>query len=237
MDIFDLPLYYISFNYNKEIEDKCKNIGFTNINHFQAIDGRKFNTDDLLEKGMITIRSYNDLKENRQQDSGIPSLGAIGCTMSHYNLWMLCVKMNFPYIIILENDVNLPSKISGDTKLKINSALAKENSIYMSSTYKKNNNFITVLGTHFYIISNGACKELIKNTFPIDVQTDWYISNKATTKKVNIEAFKIADQKPHFSSIQSMCVKCQLPNNIFFYVFIVFFIFLSGALLTIFLKK
>ena len=185
MDIFNFPLYYISFNHNQKIENNCKNIGFTNVNHFQAIDGKKFNPDYLFENGLITIRSYNDLVENREQNSGIPSLGAIGCTMSHYNLWCLCVKMKFPYIIILEDDVSLPYKISNDIKLKINSALEKENSIYISPSYYNNNNkIIKVFGTHFYIISIGACKELIKNTFPIDVQTDWYISNKATTKKL-----------------------------------------------------
>ena len=41
-DIFKIPLYYIGFKSNKPLENQLRNWGFTNINHFQAIDGRKF---------------------------------------------------------------------------------------------------------------------------------------------------------------------------------------------------
>ena len=100
-----IPVYYIGFNKNTKLENNLSGIGFKDVNHFKAIDGRKFVVDDLIENNTITIRSYNDLIFGRHEHAGIPSLGAIGCTLSHLSLWKLCVDFNMPYIIICEDDV------------------------------------------------------------------------------------------------------------------------------------
>lgn len=234
MNIFDFPLYYIGFKRIEELENKAKALGFANINHFQAIDGMKFEPKKLLEDDIITIRSYNDLVDTRTQHSGLPSLGAVGCTMSHNKLWQKCVDNNFPYIIILEDDVDLPDKITSEQLEKITNILSKEKSVYISSDAVVGK---VVFGTHFCILSNEACKELIKNTFPIDVQTDSYIWNKNNTGKINVENFKLAGQKPHKSSIQDICLKCFLPNGILFYLLIILGIILIIILGTIFYKS
>lgn len=234
MDIFDFPLYYISFKRNEELENKAKALGFTNINHFQAIDGRKFEPKKLLEDNIITIRSYNDLIDTRAQHVGLPSLGAVGCTMSHDKLWRKCVNNNSPYIIILEDDVDLPDKITSKQLEKITNILSKEKSVYISSD---NGVDKFIVGLHFCILSKEACKELIKNTFPIDIQTDAYIWHKNDTGKINVENFKIAGQKTHKSSIQDICFKCFLPNGILFYLLIILGIILIIILGTIFYKS
>lgn len=234
MNIFDFPLYYISFKRNEELENKAKSLGFMNINHFQAIDGRKFEPKKLLEDDIITIRSYYDLVDTRTQHSGLPSLGAVGCTMSHNKLWQKCVDNNFPYIIIFEDDVELPDKITSEQLEKITNILSKEKSVYINSN-SSSGNFL--FGTHFCILSNEACEELIKNTFPIDVQTDAYISHKNNIGKINVENYKIAGQKTHKSSIQDICFKCFLPNGILFYLLIILGIILIIILGTIFYKS
>ena len=220
LDIFNIPVYYISFNYEPKLEKNLREIGFQTVTHFQAIDGRKFSLNSLLEEKIITIRSYNDILTIREQSSGMPSLGAIGCTMSHYELWRLCIEKNLPYIAIAESDLEL-RKITEEIQDKIKEILKKPNSLFISAriTRKKNTHFI---GTHFYIVSNSACKELIKNTFPIDVQTDAYIAHMDTIKKINIEGFSIGSQKRHNSLIQNWCVKCVLPTNTWMYILIVF---------------
>lgn len=233
MNIFDFPLYYISFKSNEELENKAKALGFTNINHFQAVDGRKFNPETLLKDNLITIRAYNDLLGVRSEHAGLPSIGAVGCTMSHNKLWQKCVDNNFPYIIILEDDVNLPDKINSKQLEKITNILSREKSVYISSNTVVGK---VALGTHFCILSNEACKELIKNTFPIDVQTDSYIWHKNNTGKINVENFKIAGQKSHKSSIQDICFKCILPDGLSFYVIIIILILFILVLLFILFK-
>lgn len=220
INIFNIPVYYISFNYESKLEKNLSEVGFKNITRFQAVDGRKFSLNSLLDEKIISIRSYKDILTVREQHSGMPSLGAIGCTMSHYELWRLCVEKNLPYIAIAESDLHL-NKINPVIQDKIKKILERPNSVFISAhiTRKKNTHFI---GTHFYIVSNSACKELIKNTFPIDVQTDAYIAHMDTIKKINIEGFSIGSQKRHSSLIQNWCIKCLLPTNVWTYIVIAF---------------
>ena len=231
MDIFKFPLYYISFNQNRDLEKKCKDLGFTNVNHFKAIDGRKFETEKLLKDKKITYRAYSDLLQGRHEHSGIPGLGSIGCSMSHYNLWKKCVDNNFPYIIVLEDDVSLPNKISRYVLKKISEPLYKPNGLFVSATIKRSSKIPEFQGSQFCILSNGACKELIKNIYPIDMQVDYYMSLTSKKANLSLEGYKFAGQKIHKSSIQDFCVKCSLPKGYLFYisslvVSIIFFSFL-----------
>lgn len=234
LNIFNIPLYYISFNYEAKLERNLHEVGFQNINHFKAIDGRKFSLESLLENKIISIRSYKDLLTIREQSSGLPSLGAIGCTMSHCELWKLCVEKNLPYIAIAEADLHLRD-ITPKIQDKIKEILQKPNSLFVSAyiTRQKITHFI---GTHFYIVSNSACKELIKNAFPIDVQTDAYIAHMDTINKINIEGFSIGAQKRHNSLIQNWCVKCLLPTNTWMYILIGFLLIIIFILLIILSK-
>ena len=94
MDVLTIPLYYIGFEPNDELERKAKQIGFSNINYFEAIDGRAFDPKNLLDDKLVTIRAYKELIRPRHDHYGLPSLGAVGCTMSHDKLWNKCVDNN-----------------------------------------------------------------------------------------------------------------------------------------------
>jgi len=223
LNIYNIPLFYISFNKKPDLENSLKNIGFTNINFFKAVDGRKFDIDDLRKNNIITIRSYNDLKEKRTQHSGIPSLGSIGCTMSHYNLWKKCVD-EYEYIIIIEDDININRKITEEDIDFIRENIMKENGGFISNLGFLDGNFF---GAQFCIFSKGLCNELVKDAFPIDVQTDFYICHKMKMKDINIGLKSIFYQKIHISDIQDVCIKCFLPNkNYYYYIFIIILIIL-----------
>jgi GR25 family glycosyltransferase involved in LPS biosynthesis len=220
-DIYLFPLYYIGFNRNLILENNLKLHGFKNVNYFEAVDGRIFNIRKLLDNNIITIRSFNDLMLGREEHSGIPSLGAIGCTLSHYMLWKLCIDKNLPYIIILEDDCVLNDIITTKNLNDIITIISKPNGIFVSTNVYKDNNVTKFIGNHFNIVSKGACKELVKCVFPIDVQTDFYISHLNTIGKINLDGFSIAKQKRHISSIQEYygtCVKCNLPKSMSYYI-------------------
>lgn len=220
IDIFNMPLYYISFKQKPGLEIALKEQGFTNIHHFKAIDGRKLNVEELKNKNAITIRTYNDLHTQRKEHSGIPSLGSIGCTLSHYELWKKCIKNNYKHIIIVEDDLIFPKKFTDSDISFISNTLSKSKSAFFATTIKKENTLIEMTLLHFCIISQDACKELVKYTFPIDVQTDFYISHLATKKLINIDAKPIAQQSKRPTSIQNTCIKCSLPDDESFYIIV-----------------
>jgi len=192
-------------------------VGFTNVNHFPAVDGRKLDPKTLLETNLISIRSYDDLLSGRNQSSGLPSLGAVGCTLSHYNLWDKCVKDNLPYIIIAEDDNEMMSLSSSDLAV-IYDILKKPNSVFLSGNLKTQDHRTHFYGTHFYIASNQACNILASHTFPIDVQTDWYMAHMHTIGKIFISGYPISYQNKSKSTIQDTCVLCFLPKGWKFYM-------------------
>lgn len=228
IDIYSIPVYYISFGKNLNLEKHLSEQGFINVNHFEAIDGKKLKPDDLRLQRKITFRAYNDLIQNRGETWGIPSLGAIGCTSSHNELWKKCVNENMNHIIIVENDLVFKDKFSDDDIKFINYSLRKPKSAFFGSRrYKSNNNMKVLGGTQFCILSKDCCKELSNNVFPIEVQTDVYITHMENIGLIEFKCRFLTTQKLHISLIQDFCFKCILPNkNNFYYGWVLILIVL-----------
>lgn len=226
IDIFSIPLYYIGFNPSDKIVRHYSDHGFKNINYFKAIDGRKMDPDKLRADNLITIRSYDDLKAGRREHAGMSSMGAIGCTMSHNELWKKCVEENWPYIIIAEDDNHIIRPLSEKNIQDISDALEKPNGIFISAKRHKFDNYDKhFYGLHFYFLTQGACKVLAEYCFPIDVQTDWYIKHLAQQGAVNVEGYNISEQRRGLgnSSIQTTCFTCMLPRSPWFYIGVILF--------------
>ena len=224
IDIYSIPVYYISFGKNLELEKRLIEQGFTNINHFEAINGKKLKIEKLKKKKMITVRTYVDLINNRGETWGIPSLGAVGCTLSHNELWKKCVNENMEHIIIAENDLIFKNKFSNEDLEFINDSLRESKSSFFGSKTYKENKMNRIDGTQFCILSKYCCKEFTKHVFPIDVQTDVYISYLANIGIIKFKCKFITNQKSHESLIQTICFKCDLPNNNIFYYLAAFII-------------
>lgn len=228
MNIFEIPLYYISFKRSDEIENHYKEHGFKNVNHFPAVDGRKMSVNKLLEDNLITIRVHDDLRMGRVEHSGIPTKGGIGCTLSHYELWKKCVDNDWPFIIITEEDNRMKdSWKSKEVFDDINDALAKPNGVFLSGrvrTEGRYDNVVRFMGLHFYIASKDACEKMVNKVFPIDVQTDWYMSHLATIKDIHVHGRHIAKQRKAIfeTTIQDdVCISCLLPRGNWFYILMV----------------
>jgi GR25 family glycosyltransferase involved in LPS biosynthesis len=236
MNIFDIPIYYIAFNTNKKLEEQCKKLGFNNINHFPAIDGRKFTPKELFINNMITIRAYKDLIYNRNEHAAMPSLGGIGCFMSHRTLWEKCINDNLPHIIILEDDVKLPGTLSNKVIEKIQNTLADPIGMFVSANINKNNHIFQ--GSHFCALNKATCEKLVEYAYPIDIQVDYYIAfiGNNMLNNINIEGYKFAGQNHHRSFIQDVCIKCNLPTSLLFYIIIIAAIILIIILSIFFFK-
>lgn len=227
--IYEIPLFYISFKKKEEIEDHYKNMGFKNVKQYPAVDGRKFKIDDLRRENIISIRTFDDLKSGRTEHSGMPTLGGIGCALSHYNLWKKCVDNDYAYIIIAEDDNRMLGKLRKEDVKNIENTLKKPRSIFNSVKIGKKDHRTHFFGTNFYIIRNDTCKHLLgAGFFPIDVQLDWYVAHQATLGNIIVEGYPISKQTtPMFqSTIQSLCITCRLPKTKWFYFTVCLFVLL-----------
>ena len=213
-NLFDIPVYYISFERNQDLEHKLSKQGFKHINHFKAINGHILDPKDLLNNDVISIRSYNDLVEGRTQDMGLPSLGAIGCSLSHLEIWKKCVEQDLPYVVVVEDDMEFRNGGMNSYDMNyISEAISKENGLFISNDIEKDKK-IKCAGTELYFASNGACKTLISEFYPVDIQVDCYISHLSNLGKINAKGYKITRQNRSIynSNIQNICVRCILSK-------------------------
>jgi len=73
---------------------------------FDAVDGREINHQWLLNNNFDTYKYWKDpINETHLTH------GEVGCFLSHYRLWELCIKINRP-IIVLEDDAMLTDRFS-----------------------------------------------------------------------------------------------------------------------------
>jgi len=231
LDIYSLPLFYISLKKKTKLENELNAAGFKDITMFNAVKGSEMDPTTLRKDNIISVRSYNDLITERQQQSGIPSLGAIGCSFSHYFLWKKCVEDNLDYITIVEDDINVQGSLSALDETNIRTVLSKDKGLFISPLYQPvKEPLYEFMGTHFYIASNSACKEMIKHMFPIDVQVDSYMANLKQLGYINLEGYPIYGQNLRYSGIQDLCLTCYIKNNNyqkFFTIFLLLYFLLS----------
>ena len=87
---------------------KIINDDFISYEVFNAVDGRIFDYDVLINMGFDTDHSWIDpiLKTKLTK-------GEVGCFLSHWKLWEKCVQLNEP-ILVLEDDAVITDKFSYD---------------------------------------------------------------------------------------------------------------------------
>lgn len=214
IDIFQIPLYYISFKKNLDIEAMYTTKGFKNVNYFQAVNGKDLNPLQLYFERKLGMRAYNEIiNRERKEWWGMPGMGAIGCSLSHYTIWNICVQNNLNYIVVAEDDNEFTKPLNIST---IQDTLAASKSIFFGIEPGKFGS-----GSHFYIISRSLCADLIEYFFPIEVQVDSYIVNYcrlAPDVVIRGEDVTTQTRSGANSSIQDICIPCLLPGSNGFYI-------------------
>ena len=252
IDILQIPVFYISFTKQLELEKRLKSFGFKNINHFQAIDGKKLDLTQLRKDGTIGDRVLYDLLNGRNDHMGIPSMGAIGCYLSHIRIYNLMKEKGIDYSIILEDDVeinNFDIKSMNNSLTKLYSRSPNSIVTFGFSIFPKGIRFSSQLsgrnkdknidknidrltnfyGTHMYIVSLDFINSILPFIFPIEVQIDSVFPSLGRHNIIELYGTKkeIATQKSHKSSIQDDVFKnfkFILPRSGWFYISIIFII-------------
>jgi hypothetical protein len=222
LDIRKIPLYYISFDRVDELESQLRQYGFENVNHFPAVDGRKMDLLELRRDGIISARTFNDLLSKQRCDSAaLASVSGVGCSLSHLALLQKCVDDDLEYIVVVEDDAVMKRDLTNEIAATIGEMMATPNTVVLGNTgaiRKVRGKPTFFYGAHFYIASNGACKQLIEDFLPIDIQIDHYLAHMDTIGKINVEQVPLADQKLHLSSTQNLCFLCKFPRGPAFWI-------------------
>lgn len=207
VNIYNIPLYYLNKDVDTDFEDHLRSRGFQNINYIVPTNMNDVSINQLYDENKINIRSLIELQYGRTSYQGV-SFNTINRLITHSQLWQLCIDSNFPYIIIAENDVTV--NVLSETELEeIDRIINLPNSILFSPNQNTPSN-IDGNSTSFYIISNGACRNLLTRLYPIDTPLEWYMIYRGIANEVNVGIAPIASN----NGTVERCGQCDIPVHI-----------------------
>lgn len=147
------------------------------INKYDAVKGSTLDISDL-----VTTKAYYDIMitDKRKIHSDLPSKNAVGCYISHTNLWKNLLNSTNDYYFIFESDVNC---LSYNFQNIINEYITKfpDGDILFFGIFGHNSSEIVKLdnrffGLHAYLINKRAARILLDHAFPIEEQLDSFMS-------------------------------------------------------------
>jgi GR25 family glycosyltransferase involved in LPS biosynthesis len=160
------------------------------------------------KKTLNDFYKYNIIRKYHYE---LSSYGAIGCYLTHINVWTEIIKSNKQNALIFEDD----AKVSNINYFDLNKRLRllpddwdiylliNPDFCYLKEPLKDNRNLFKVKRfflLHAYIININGCKKIIENgkLFPINQQIDHHLSELALINKLNIY---IHDKLPYYNTI------------------------------------
>ena len=224
IDINKIPIYCINLDKRpKRYEAFMRQPGAQELNpkRFSAVDGSKIslNSPDISNQ-----TKYNILHKTRRAHSQIDTLGAIGCSLSHYSIWKEFLRGNDPYCFVLEDDAQVPVGLANQIKL---ATMSPHDFDVWALSYKLYNKTLNdtgpgwkspvyFWGTSAYIISRKGATELIDQFFPIECHLDNYMCLKNSFGKIrlhvndNVKMYTL----PYGTDIQeNTCDLCNFPDK------------------------
>lgn len=194
--ILNLPLFIINLKSRPDrfssSHSALTKFGFKNINRIDAVVGKELDLD-TIDISLYT-RYLLENKNKRCSHYQLHTLGAIGCSLSHYKCWEIITQNKFEECLIFEDDcdfnkdflINLSKEYLIYKNLNCDILIFGYNysfdSKLIEDKYKQANNFF---GTHGYLVNKQGVSKLKKYFFPLENHLDAYFSLLIYHKYIN----------------------------------------------------
>lgn len=206
-------MYIINLDHRPErlelTTDLLYKAGFKNVKRYPAVNGKELTEREL--NSLCDKDALIPVKRGYRTEHHELSFGAIGCYLSHVNLWK---DSNADILIIFEDDA-LPNfdinqmnehmrYVPNDwdiilfggifnAKTDINEFIIKTKKFYC---------------THAYMINKKSASRLAAKAFPISKQIDSWLSDLALDDNINIYAFR---KNPWIQNAKINATDIQIP--------------------------
>jgi len=229
IDLKSIPIFCINLDKRPERAaafQSQEGLKELNIKRFSAVDGL---TLEISKNSLISNQTkYNILNNTRRSHGEINTPGAIGCSLSHFNVWKKFLETKAPYCLVLEDDAMIPKGFAeiianASKALKelkrfdvwlLSYRLYEPQTIPLTQTWKSP---IYFWGTSSYIISRRGVEALSEGFFPIECHLDKYMSLKNGLGHATVVIHKDIKMRNIYygSDIQlHPCSLCNLPDDI-----------------------
>jgi GR25 family glycosyltransferase involved in LPS biosynthesis len=202
---------------------------------WKATDGSLLTEEDLSR--VLTPRAHFDLLKPRCSHEDLGSKGAVGCFLSHRNIWKHMVDQHIPIAAIFEDDVAFHDTPNFSTHfssgLSALDQLPNWHAFFFGYLYlnhvpspvplvvRGTSNLLLEKQGYFwgmqsYLLTLDGAKQLLKQSLPIDCQVDAYIGAlPPTTCKVYFASKSLTGQtrQPWETNIQTFPLKSFVPRS------------------------
>lgn len=211
--------------------------------HFDRFEAVSGSTVDVQNDSRISLRTKRNIKESaRREHSDINTAGAIGCYLSHTDLWRKVADGSEPYAVIFEDDTRLPDNfLATFERCFYDKNLLPDMPDMWTFSYgwwfyydakgekypqdiPENIRGPWILNTcpgglNGYFITKEGAKKLLDTAFPIDMHVDMYICMCAELRRVKCVAHKklilslLSESEKSDIQLQTECAICDLPSD------------------------
>lgn len=187
-------MYIINLNHRVErlklTRGLLKKAGFTDVNRYRAINGKNL-SQSYLNK-LVVPDAMIPVKRGYRTEHHELSYGAIGCYLSHLNIWKTAKN---DVIIVFEDDA-LP-KFDIKTLKDYLNYVPEDWDIILFGAILSNRNRINeyvekttkFMCTHAYMINKKAITKILDKALPITKQLDFWLSDMASAGEINVYSF------------------------------------------------
>lgn len=202
------------------------------IERFSAVDGKTIavETDDR-----ISMRTKRNIKfRTRRTHEDIDTVGAIGCYLSHTQIWREFLQSGASCVMVLEDDALIPPDFLEKLNRYANDLSqlhTYSNTLWSLATpqafFERDQNvyregvWVCNIATTFtgYILFRSAAEKLLANAFPIDNHVDLMVYQATqlgiltTIHHPHLLLHQIAVQRGDSNIQENKCTLCDIPNK------------------------
>lgn len=212
----NIPCYVVNLDSDtKKWEKVSRKLTSIGIKHerFPAVYGKSLSPEYIKESTYPSV--YYNLKNGRAVDQDIPTLGAIGCYLSHINIWKKFLASGEEKCLVFEDDLDSVSSLA-EIQAFVESVpkdwdflfLGYQKEALLNEDVRVGNCYqiksLTFM-THAYLITKRGAETLLASAFPIFCQIDAHISYNAI--RGDIHAYRPA--KSMFKQTFTLSSACQ----------------------------
>ena len=232
-------IYVINLKKNTERKENVINLFnklggiFNNYVFYEAIIGNELSESQIYE--IMSVKSLYTLYKKFTDHSDIRTKGAIGCYLSHYNIWVDVIKNNYKNVLIFEDDIysdydydkilsyinNVPQDYDIALLGYICFFFSLDKRKYEINNYWNSTNSLRIMGMHSYLLSNSGAIKLSKKAFPIEMQVDAYINyicniNPNIKRYISKKNIFLQNILTYSTDIQNFCTVCWYTDFAYF---------------------
>ena len=170
---------------------KLRGYGFEGVERWPAVDARKLGRGDVHR--LVKSDGIAPIWENRRTEHHQLSIGAVGCYLSHLQLWERLWRSSDVRMLVFEDDTNptmtsdevdaLLVELPGDCDILLLGVFEEHDRSKRPVLRKLTSQFY---GMHAYIIHRRCVPTLLARALPMDMQIDSWLSKLAESGTVGI---------------------------------------------------